>query len=184
MNKTIKYTIGLVFCNLYRLLRIFPNNDPIMGFALPLSRRGKWWHAMLFPITAMVSFDLITMRIGIWTLGTSLVYGLVGLIFYKYFKRKKKVWLKTYAGASIIGVLVFDFLTGPIMSSYIFGMPFVVALIGQIPFTAMHLASATTFTILLAPVLDPQVAESVSLGVSKNCEKLKTFFKISKEVVG
>jgi len=176
MNERMKCLASLVFCNLYRFLRVFPNNDPVMGFALPLARRGKWWHALLFPVIAMVSFDIITMRLGIWTAGTALVYGLVGLLFFKYFKNKKKVGLKTYAGGSVLGVLIFDFFTGPVMSSFIFGMPFAAAFIGQIPFTAMHLASATAFTLLLAPVLDPQVARDVSKNVDGYRARLLALF--------
>lgn len=180
MDGKTKYLVSLLFCNFYRFLRIFPNNDPIMGFTLPLARKGKWWHAFLFPVLAMVSFDIITMRIGIWTVGTALVYGLIGLIFYKYFKGKKRVNLKTYAGSSILGVLAFDFITGPIMSSFIFGMPFALAFIGQVPFTAMHLASATTFTLLLAPVLDPHIA----MEVNKMTTEAKQRFASLLEVYG
>lgn len=179
-----KYLISLIFCNFYRLLRIFPNNDPIMGFTLPLACRGKWWHALFFPIIAMVSFDIITMKVGVWTAGTALVYGSIGLLFYKYFRKKKIVSLKTYAGSSIIGVLIFDFLTGPVMSSFMFGIPFSVAFIGQIPFTAFHLASATTFTILLAPVLDPQIAKDVNAKTTEFSNRLRSLIGIYKKVMG
>jgi hypothetical protein len=176
MRKELKYLAGLVFCNVYRILRIFPNNDPVMGCALPFARQGKWWHALLFPMIAMISFDFITMRVGIWTWGTALAYGLVGLLAYKYFKGKEKVGLKTYAGASIAGVLIFDFLTGPIMSSFAFGIPFYAAFIGQIPFTVAHLISATSFTLALAPVLDPVLRASVSETVSKNLHRVVELF--------
>ena len=157
----LKYAISIVFCNFYRLLKLFPNNDPIMGFALPFARRDKWWQAVLFPAIAMASFDFITMRIGIWTIGTAAAYGFVGLLFYKHFKEKKKVGLKSYAKSSVAGVLVFDFLTGPIMSSYAFKMPLMAAFIGQVPFTLLHLASGLAFTLMLAPVLDPDVRATV-----------------------
>ncbi len=175
MEKKWKYLTGLLFCNAYRLLRVIPNNDPVMGFTLPLARSGKWWHSFLFPATAMVSFDFLTGKIGIWTAGTALAYGLIGVLFYKYFKGKKKVKLKTYAKASVFGVLLFDFLTGVVMSSYIFEMPFTVAFIGQIPFTALHLASATFFTLVLAPVLDPQIALEVNEHISILEQKIKNF---------
>jgi len=173
-----KYLAGLVFCNLYRLLRIIPNNDPIMGFTLPFARQGKWWHSLLFPMAAMVSFDFLVGRVGVWTAGTALVYGLVGLAFYKYFKGRKRVKLKTYAKGSIAGVLAFDFLTGPIMSSFMFGMPFWVSFMGQIPFTALHLGSATAFTLLLAPVLDPQVALEVNGYANAIESRLKAVFSL------
>ncbi len=171
LKKLGKYAGGLAFCTLYRLLRIFPNNDPIMGFALPYARKNKWWQALLFPVLAMVSFDIITMRVGVWTIGTAGTYGLLGLLFWKYFQTKKRVGLKTYAGASIVGVLIFDLITGPIMSSAMFGMPFAIAFVGQIPFTMAHLASATGFTVLVAPVLDPQLRASLQETFYSNIRK-------------
>ncbi len=178
MKQKLKLAAGLVFCNLYRLLRIFPNSDPIMGFTLPLSRKGKWWHSLLFPIIAMASFDLIVGRAGIWTVGTSLTYGLIGLIAWINFSKKKTVKMKNYVKGSLAGVLAFDFVTGPIMSSYMFGMPFAVSLIGQIPFTLLHLASATAFTLLLAPVLDPQVAKEANYYTTEAFNKLNQFFRL------
>ncbi|MCX6801660.1 MAG: hypothetical protein NT067_00955 [Candidatus Diapherotrites archaeon] len=171
-----KFAFGLIFSNLYRLLKVFPNNDPLMGFALPFARKGKWWHAMIFPIVAMVSFDFISGAVGIWTVGTSLTYGLVGFLFYKYCKGKKKIGLKTYAGASVLGVLFFDFITGAVMSPFMFGMTFEAAFIGQIPFTAMHLFSATFYTLLLAPVLDPEIAVDVSTHVSAFTRRVRAAF--------
>jgi hypothetical protein len=144
-----------------------------MGCALPIARKDKWWKAILFPVIAMVSFDFITMKVGIWTLGTAATYGLIGLLFYAYFKKKKKVGLKTYAKSSFTGVLIFDFLTGPLMSSYIFAVPFSVAFLGQIPFTLMHLASGVTLTILIAPVLDPTVRPEVHTVIAKCTQPIK-----------
>ncbi|MFH0955521.1 MAG: hypothetical protein V1777_05440 [Candidatus Micrarchaeota archaeon] len=148
---------GLVLTSAYRLLRIFPNNDPIMGFALPIARNQKWWQAFLFPALAMACFDVLTAKVGPWTVITAVLYGTIGVMFHFYFRKKTKVGLGTYAKLSVVGVLAFDFFTGPIMTSYLFKIPFSVALIGQIPFTLLHLASAVTITVLLAPVLDPSV---------------------------
>lgn len=161
MKKFLKYLASLFFCNTYRLLKIFPNNDPIMGFAMPFARRDKWWQALLFPIIAMVSFDFITMKVGVWTIGTAATYGLIGLLFYAYFKGKKKAGLATYAKGSAAGILIFDFFTGPVMSSWLFKVPFYVAFLGQIPFTAMHLASGVTLAMLIVPVMDPAVRPEV-----------------------
>lgn len=176
MRKSLRYLGSLIFCNVYRLLRIFPNNDPILGCALPFARRDKWWQAALFPIIAMVSFDLLTMRMGVWTIGTSLTYGLIGLVFYKYFKGKKKVGLKTYAKGSIAGVLLFDAITGPVMSSFLFGVPFMVSVIGQIPFTLMHLVSGVCLTLAFAPVLDPMLRADLHQCTTRNLNKFSLLF--------
>src|SRR3989344_2540173 len=105
MKKLVKYVISLTFCTLVRLVKIFPNNDPIMGFALPFARKDKWWQAFLFPVIAMASFDILTAKIGLWTFVTALTYGAIGLAFYKYFKIKNKIKLTTYFGSGVVGVL-------------------------------------------------------------------------------
>jgi hypothetical protein len=173
LGKTLRYAASLAFCNLYRLLRLFPNNDPIMGFALPFARRDKWWQAMLFPAIAMASFDFITMRVGVWTIGTAVAYALVALLFREYAKRKKSIGLRGYVKGSIAGVLLFDFLTGPIMSSALFRAPFAIAFIGQIPFTAMHLASAVPLTMLTAAAVDPAIRASVCRSTAGHLNKCR-----------
>jgi hypothetical protein len=156
-KNALTFVGGLVLVSLYRLLRIFPNNDPIMGFALPIARNQKWWQAFLFPALAMACFDVLTAKVGTWTLITAVLYGSIGVLFHLYFKKKTMVGLGTYAKLSVLGVLLFDFFTGPVMTSYLFKTPFLLSLVGQIPFTLLHLASAVTITILLAPVLDPSL---------------------------
>jgi hypothetical protein len=54
----------------------------------------------------------------------------------------------------VVGVLIFDFITGPILSSAMFRMSFAQALIGQIPFTLKHLVSVSAYTVVVSPVLD------------------------------
>jgi len=176
MNKTLEYLGTLLFSNAYRFLRIFPNNDPVMGSTLAFSRKDKWWQAFLYAVIAMVSFDIITMKLGIWTIGTSLAFGLIAVLFSKYLKNRKKVGLKTYAKSSVFGVLIFDFLTGPIMSSALFRIPFETALLGQLPFTFMHLASAVPLTLLMVPVLDPAIRPGIIQEVSKFEHRLRLLF--------
>lgn len=169
----LKYVGSLIFCNIYRLLRIFPNNDPVMGCMLPFARQGKWWQALLFPLIAMVSFDFLSGRVGIWTIGTAATYAGLGLFFHLRFRNVKKMSLGKYAKNSVLGVLIFDFFTGPIMSSFVFGMPFIVSFAGQIPFTLMHLASASVLTVLIAPVLDVQVRYSMQETYARYLNRLK-----------
>jgi hypothetical protein len=162
LKNFLKYVFSLAACNVYRFLKIFPNNDPIMGVMLPFARHDKAWRVGLFAFSTMFVFDLITLRYGIWTWGTAIVYGLLAIAFATYFKRMKKVGLKTYTLAAIVGVLIFDIITGPIMTSVFFNMPFAVAAIGQIPFTLMHLGSAVAYTWALAPILDPVLAKDLA----------------------
>ena len=171
--KTIKYALSLLFCNAYRFLRIIPNNDPIMGCMLPFSKQDKWWHASLFAFLAMATFDLITMKVGIWTAVTASIYAGLGLIFHFSFKKIKKVKLKHYLGSGIAGILIFDAVTGVLMGPAMFGMSFAQALIGQIPFTAMHLLTGTAFILILTPLLDRAIVSNPSLEDNAVLSKLK-----------
>jgi hypothetical protein len=176
MKKFARYIGALLFCSFYRVLRIFPNNDPIMGFALPFAKRDKWWQAALFAVIAMVSFDFLTMKLGPWTIGTALAYGFIALLFSRYFRRQKSVGLKKYAGSSIVGVLIFDFITGPVMSSFLFRVHFWAAFLGQIPFTLMHLAGAVPLTLLIVPIADPALRKSLQKSLAENAQSFRLIF--------
>jgi len=145
----------MVFCNLFRLLRI-PNADPIMGCMLPFAKQGKWWQAALFSFITMLSFDLITTQLGIWTVITAGTYASLGLFFHFIYKNRR-VSLPQYLVGGLSGVLLFDVITGVIFAPILFGMSFEQAFFGQIPFTLLHLASVGIFTILITPVLDKTI---------------------------
>lgn len=175
--KILKFIISIIFSNLYRLLRIFPNNDPIMGIMLPFAKQEKWYYGFLFAIITMASFDIITRKVGIWTLVTSLTYGALGILFYFTYRIMAKkgitIYRKVYFISGIVGVLIFDFITGPIMSSFIFNMSFSAAFIGQIPFTLRHLFSVSFFTLVLSPILDEHIISSKLLEDVVVLKKLK-----------
>jgi len=170
----LKFLLTLAFCNAYRMLRIIPNNDPIMGVLLPYAKQQKWWVAPLFAFLTMASFDIVTFKVGIWTFVTSSTYAGLGILFHFCYRRLKKVGLKEYLGSGVVGVLIFDFITGPIMSSWLFHIPFSAALIGQIPFTLLHLASVSAFILILTPLLDTHVVNSASLEDAALYNSLKT----------
>jgi hypothetical protein len=169
----LRLALAGIFCNVYRLLRFIPNNDPIMGAMLPFARRGKWWEAGIFAFLTMVSFDLITMKLGVWTIVTGVTYGLLGIAFHFAYGKIKKFSVWTYIGSGVAGVLAFDFITGPIASSLMFGMPFWAALAGQVPFTLLHLASTTFFVAVLTPLLDRTIVGNERLSDAKVLEAVK-----------
>jgi hypothetical protein len=171
--KLLKYALGFLFCNAFRFLRIIPNCDPIMGCALPFAKQGKWWHGAIFALLAMVFFDFITMKVGVWTIVTALAYaGIAGAAHFAY-KRVGKVKLKHYLGSGIAGVLAFDFVTGVLFGPVMFGMSYAQAIIGQIPFTAMHLLSATAFILVLVPLLDRAAVGNPAIGWSAALNRIK-----------
>ena len=160
--KFIKLTLSIIFCNAYRLLRLIPNNDPIMGMMLPYSRQERWWVSPLFAFITMASFDALTNSIGIWTLVTSSTYAAIALAFHFAYRRMRPT-MSTYLVSGAFGVLVFDFVTGPVMSSYTFGMSFAEAFFGQVPFTALHLLSVSFFVLFLTPILDKSLIDNIAL---------------------
>lgn len=158
-----KYAAGVILANALRFVRVFPNNDPIMGVMLPFARHQKWWSAALFAFITMVSFDLITSGIGAWTWVTALTYAAIGIAAHFYLKNKEKIGLKNYLGAGIAGVLAFDFVTGVLFGPTLFGTPIELAFAAQIPFTLLHLLSASAYVAVLAPLLDRHLVNSPQL---------------------
>jgi hypothetical protein len=149
--------IGLGVSTALRWVRLFPNNDPIMAVVLPCAKRGRL-AAVAFPVLAMVVFDAISRKVGVWTLVTAGTYGLLGLCFSLLYRslgrRGRAVGPLAFLLSGVAGVLVFDFVTGPIMSSVLFRMSFAQAFVGQIPFTVRHLASVSAYTVVVSPALD------------------------------
>jgi hypothetical protein len=158
-----KFVIGILLSNIIRLFRFIPNNDPIMAIMLPYAKSDKKYKAVLFPFITMISFDLITGMLGVWTLVTALTYAGLGFLFTQYFFKEKKISIFKYLKGGIIGVLIFDFITGPIMSSFMFQMSFIEAFLGQIPFTLMHLLTVGIFIVVITPLYDKHVLENQSL---------------------
>ncbi len=169
----VKYALSILFCNAYRLLRIIPNNDPIMGCMLPFAKKDKWWQGALFALLTMVSFDFITMRVGLWTLVTALTYAGLGTGFHLYYKKVGEVKLKHYLGSGVLGVLVFDFVTGVLFGPALFGTSHLQAFIGQVPFTVMHLLTATGFILILTPLFDRTIVSNPALEDHKVLSRAK-----------
>lgn len=155
-----KYLFGSVACNAYRLLHIFPNSDPLMGFVLPAAKNEKIWKAPLFAFFTMASFDLITGKLGVWTLVTSTTYALVSLLIILEMK-KRKTSIGLFLSRGAFGILLFDTVTGPLMSSIVFRQDIIVTSFLQIPFTIMHLISATFAILIITPLLDVQIMKEL-----------------------
>ena len=62
--------IALAVSTALRWARLFPNNDPIMAVLLPCAKRGRA-AAFAFPVIAMVLFDVLSRRLGVWTVATA-----------------------------------------------------------------------------------------------------------------
>lgn len=162
-NNRVKLVLSILIANCIRLLRIIPNNDPIMSMALPFSRRSSALTSFAFPFMTMASFDFVTGYVGPWTAVTAITYGTIGLAFHYFLKGKKDVGMKAYLGCGIVGVLFFDLVTGVMATPLLYGGTFEESFIGQIPFTLMHLATTVAFILIITPVLDRQVVLNAKL---------------------
>jgi len=158
MRHWLKYLIGWSVCILYRLSPFhIPNLEPNLSVIMPFSKKLGWFGGALFGILSMVMFDLITGKIGMWTLLTAGAYGLVGALAPIALKRM------SYVAYAVVGAVVFDALTGLTMGPLLFAQPFSQALIGQIPFTAMHILGNALFALAVSPLIEKYVIENRKL---------------------
>ena len=158
-----KFVLGFVACLLIRLIPFRPPNiEPIMATVMPFSRAYGKGTGFLFAFGGMVLFDLLVGKVGVWTFITAIAYGLVGLGAAVYFKNKKNTgW--NYAKYAIISTILFDAVTGFTIGPIFFGQSFVAAVIGQIPFTALHLLGNVSFALILSPALYTFVIQNKKL---------------------
>jgi hypothetical protein len=97
--------------------------------------------------------------VGLWTLTGAISWGCVSYLFSR---QKPDGSPFTFAKLGIGSTLLFDALTGPLASTFIWGMPFSEALIGQVPFTLKHLLGIAAVSLILAPLLFPSIRKAVS----------------------
>ncbi len=153
----LKYFLGFALVFAIRLLPFRPPNvEPLMATLMPFSKRYGGPGAFLFGFMAIVLFDAVTSGIGMWTWITAVAYGLVGVGGALFFQSRAST-AGNYVVYAVAATLVYDAVTGLSVGPLFFGQPFTAALVGQIPFTAMHLAG----NIVLAAVLSPAVYQFV-----------------------
>jgi hypothetical protein len=97
--------------------------------------------------------------IGLWTLTGALSWGIVAVLFAR---QKPDGSPFTFATLGMGGTLLFDALTGPVASTFVWGMPFSDALVGQVPFTLKHLFGIAAVSLVLAPLLFPSVRDALA----------------------
>ncbi|MDR3519651.1 MAG: hypothetical protein P4L63_02065 [Candidatus Pacebacteria bacterium] len=148
-----KFVISLVLCLLVRLIPFrAPNIEPIMATTMPMGRVYGAMGGFSFAVLSILLFDLVTHTLGLQTFFTAGAYGIIGLCSALYFaKDKGNRW--GYVRFAIFGTLFFDAVTGLMVGPMMFHQPFMNALIGQIPFTALHLIGNVAFAIVLSPAV-------------------------------
>jgi len=127
---------------------------------------------LLFGFVGVISYDLITRTLGIWSIFTVGSYALLGLLAGIYFKKRNKI--RHYVGFSIFGTLVFDAITGFGTGMIAFKQPFMMTLMGQIPFTIYHLMGNVLLAGVVSPLLYKWVVDNKELEVQPVLNRCKT----------
>ena len=149
----LKFVIGWSAVFLFRLIPFRPPNvEPLLATLMPFSKRYGLAGSFFFAFFGIVLFDAVTSGWGIWTLVTALSYGALGLAAHLFFK-DREASVKNFLRFGIVGTIAYDAATGLTIGPLFTGQPFMVALIGQIPFTLLHLAGTVVFATFLSPVL-------------------------------
>jgi len=146
-----KFFLALFLCLLVRLIPFrAPNVEPILATLMPLSKVYGALASFSFAVLSILLYDVITHTLGVQTFFTTLAYGIISLwSVYHFAKHKADTW--GYVRFAILGTLFFDGLTGLTVGPIFFHQSFLGSLVGQIPFTALHLIGNVTFAIILSP---------------------------------
>lgn len=153
MKNWFKYTLTFLAVLALRLVPFrAPNIEPIMATTMPLGKVYGKLAGFLFGSLSIVIYDSITSGIGVWTAITAVAYGLVGVGASIYFANRKG-W-RNYALYAIFATILYDALTGLSLGPLFFGQSFASAVVGQIPFTLLHLLGNVAFAIVLSPAIE------------------------------
>jgi uncharacterized membrane protein len=159
MKNKFKYIIAFFTVFAFRLIPFrAPNVEPIMAVVMPFGKVYGSFMSFIFGFLSIAIFDSVTSGFGIWTLVTATVYGLIGLGSNYYFK-KRSGW-RNYAAYAVAATIFYDAVTGLTIGPLLFHQSFIVSLIGQIPFTALHLLGNVSFAIVLSPVIERWAIQS------------------------
>src|ERR1035437_355605 len=155
----LKYTIAFFSVLIFRMIPFrTPNVEPIMAVIMPFGKIYGGVMAFVFGFLSIVLFDSMTSGIGVWTLVTALAYGLLGIGAQYYFKNRSG-W-KSYASYAVVATILYDVVTGLTIGPLFFHQTFMISLVGQIPFTVLHLLGNISFAIVLSPVIERWVMNS------------------------
>src|SRR3989338_9160234 len=137
--------LALILCLLVRLIPFrAPNIEPILATQMPFSKVYGAYTAALFAFLSIVIYDTLTSGIGVWTWITAVAYGLVGFWATAYFKNREST-RANYVKFAIVSTIAFDVVTGFTVGPIFFNQPFFSAVVGQIPFTLLHLLGNVAF---------------------------------------
>ena len=149
-----KFSLTIFLCLLARLIPFrVPNVEPIMATTMPIGRAYGALSGFSFAVLSILLYDIITHTLGVQTFFTAGAYGVVGLCSFYYFKKQKSNNKWSYVRFAIFGTLFYDAVTGLAVGPLFFHQSFLASLVGQIPFTALHLMGNIIFALLLSPAI-------------------------------
>jgi len=173
----LKLVIGFIAIFLVRLIPVRPPNvEPMLATLMPFSTRFGYLTSFLFGFLSILLYDLVTSGIGSWTVATAFMYGALGMAAHLYFSKAKPT-TKNFLIFGVAGTLVYDIMTGLTVGPLMFGQPMMAAIIGQIPFTILHLSGTVIFTLALSPLLYRWVVKNETLEVPVLANRLAHVFR-------
>jgi len=169
----IKFILGWLVVLAIRFIPFRPPNfEPMLAVMMPYSKRYTLISSFLFGFLGIAVFDFLTGLLGYWTLVAGVTYGLIGVIAFYFFKNREAN-TKNFVIFGVVGTLLYDAITGLSIGPLFFGQPFMAALVGQIPFTLMHLAGTVAFAIVLSPIMHRWVVGREELEIPFVLKKAK-----------
>lgn len=148
--KSFVLFLGVLF---FRLIPVRPPNvEPLLSVLMPFSKKASLIGSSLFLIVSIFVYDFFTAGIGSYTYSVAVVYMVIAIFAHKVFANRKGS-VKEYAVFSVFSILFFDIVTGLVIGPIALGQSFYVALMGQIPFTMLHLMGGVLFSIILSPLI-------------------------------
>lgn len=169
LDGVLKFATGFVSTLIVRLITPalgWSNISPLMATQLAGSKAYGPLIGGFYGALSMVLLDVLVGKVGSWTILTALTYGAVGVAG-GYYLRHRAGSAKNFVMMSIVGTLFFDLITGVLAGPIMFGQPFVVALVGQIPFTLRHLVGNVFFAAVVSPWFYRLIMDNPSWNVSR-----------------
>lgn len=173
----VKYIIGLITVIGLRLIPHPPNIEPIMSTTMPYAKKWRWLGGFIFAMLSVLIYDVITGTLGKWSFFTAGMFGLIGIAAGLFFSRKESS-IKNYIIFAVIATIVYDAVTGIGMGVLIFNMPLSVTVIGQIPFTLMHLAGNIVLGAIVSPLLYRWVVDNKNLETESVLARIRKIFVV------
>ena len=132
---------------------------------MPFSKRYGWLGGFIFGLSSIVIFDIVTGKVGMWTIITGVAYGLVA-VGASFFFHNREANRKSYVQYAIIGTIAYDAITGLTIGPLFFEQTLMSAFIGQIPFTLWHLGGNIVFAAIFSPLIYRWVIDNKNLELS------------------